>query len=329
MRVNQWKRIIFGVSLLLFFGGRARAQAPTITSISPASGPVGSPVTITGTNFGASQGSSTVSLNGTNALATSWSSTTIITVVPSGASSGTFTVTVNSQPASSSTFTVTAMPTGLPDGDIGSVGLTGSASYANGVVTVNGAGHGVFSYTTDGLHFVYQTLSGNGTVFARLVSTSSTYAQAGVMIRETLDAGAKSMFVGVYGGQIWTVYRTATGGTPGYQDIGGVTLPYWLELVRNGASLTAYTSLDGMNWAQAGTSETISMAQTVYVGLALSSGSTSALYTGTFDNLAVSSGPVITSVSATTGSVGNQVVISGTGFGASQGSGVVLFNDTV
>src|SRR5205807_9765086 len=37
--------------------------------------------------------------------------------------------------------------------------------------------------------------------------------------------------------------------------------------------------------------------------------------------------PVITSVSATTGSIGSQVVISGSNFGTSQGSGVVLLND--
>jgi hypothetical protein len=44
-----------------------------------------------------------------------------------------------------------------------------------------------------------------------------------------------------------------------------------------------------VNWTQLGTSQTISMAQNVYVGLAVNSGSTSALATATFDNVSVTS----------------------------------------
>jgi hypothetical protein len=46
-------------------------------------------------------------------------------------------------------------------------------------------------------------------------------------------------------------------------------------------------SADGVNWVQLGTSQTISMAQSVYVGLAVSSRSTSSLATATFDNVSV------------------------------------------
>src|SRR5437899_1524200 len=41
------------------------APAPTLTSLSPTTGPVGTSVTIAGTNFGATQGTSTVRFNGT------------------------------------------------------------------------------------------------------------------------------------------------------------------------------------------------------------------------------------------------------------------------
>ncbi len=335
MRPHNWKQILILASFLfLLCCGRAQAQAPTITSMAPSSGPVGIPVTLTGTSFGASQGSSTVVLNGTNAVATSWSNTTIVAIVPTGASSGTFTVTVNGQPASSPAFTITPLPSGWSDQDIGSVGLTGSASYATGIFTVKGAGHGLSSYTTDGMHFAYQTLSGDGTILARVVSTSNQYAQAGIMIRETLDAGARSMFAGYDGGYIDTIFRTTTGGTPSSaRNSGSLSLPYWVKLARSGSSLTAYQSLDGLNWLQIGTSQTMNMAQNVYVGLAVSSGTTGALYTGTIDSLSITStansAPVIASVSATTGSIGSQVVINGLNFGASQGSGVVLLNDAL
>src|SRR5262245_43961905 len=58
------------------------AAAPTIKSLSPVSGYHGSAVTITGTNFGATQGKSTVTFNGVPALIASWTDTVIKTGVP-------------------------------------------------------------------------------------------------------------------------------------------------------------------------------------------------------------------------------------------------------
>src|SRR5260370_30284481 len=72
------------------------------------------------------------------------------------------------------------------------------------------------------------------------------------------------------------------------------------------------------------------MAQKVYIGLAVSSHNASALATFTFDNVSLSTpsapAPIITGLSATTGSVGSQVVISGSGFGTSQGGSVVTLH---
>src|SRR5262249_14785713 len=82
---------------------------PTITNLSPNAGPVGTPVTITGTNFGSSQGTSTVIFNGTNAgTATSWSASSIAVNVPNGATTGNVVVRVNGVPSNGVTFTVTA-----------------------------------------------------------------------------------------------------------------------------------------------------------------------------------------------------------------------------
>jgi hypothetical protein len=81
--------------------------SPTITSVSPSSGPTGTAVTITGSNFGATQGSSTVMFNGTAATVTSWSATSIGVTVPSGASTGNVVVTVNGIASNGVSFTVT------------------------------------------------------------------------------------------------------------------------------------------------------------------------------------------------------------------------------
>ncbi|MGB8789448.1 MAG: IPT/TIG domain-containing protein, partial [Candidatus Acidiferrales bacterium] len=224
-----------------------------------------------------------------------------------------------------------SLPSGWTDGDIGTVGHAGSASYSNNAFTVQAAGSGFFSTTADSFHFVYQSLSGDGAIVARIVSTNYSYTQFGLMIRETLNANATSMLVMDYGGYIYGAYRTTTGATSGDTNYHvEAPLPFWLELVRSGNTFTPYVSTDGVNWVQAGTSETISMAQDVYIGLALSSGSTSTVYDSVFDSVSINSSasaaPEITSVSATTGSVGSQVSISGSGFGSTQSSSEVLLN---
>lgn len=80
--------------------------SPTITSLSPSSGGPGVPVTISGTNFGSTQGSSTVQFNGTTATATSWSAASITTAVPNGATSGNVVVTVSGAASNGVNFTV-------------------------------------------------------------------------------------------------------------------------------------------------------------------------------------------------------------------------------
>src|SRR5205085_9274271 len=87
--------------------------APAVTQLSPTSGPIGSSVTITGTNFGATQGSSTVTFNGTSATSiTSWSATSIVALVPNGAATGNVVVTAGVA-SNGSPFTVTPAITQL------------------------------------------------------------------------------------------------------------------------------------------------------------------------------------------------------------------------
>ena len=79
---------------------------PTITSLSPASGPPGTTVAITGTNFGSTQGTSTVTFNGTAATVTSWSATTLVTSVPTKTTTGSVEVTVGGIASNHVNFTV-------------------------------------------------------------------------------------------------------------------------------------------------------------------------------------------------------------------------------
>ena len=63
-------------------------------------------MTITGTNFGATQGTSTVTFNGTAATPTTWSATSIVVPVPTGATTGNVVVTVGGLASNALTFTV-------------------------------------------------------------------------------------------------------------------------------------------------------------------------------------------------------------------------------
>src|SRR5712692_12054304 len=315
----------------------AAAPAPVITAVSATTGSIGSQVLISGSGFGASQGGSAVLLNGAGVTINTWSDTSISITIPVGASSGLLLVSVapSMNESNGVRFTVTSQP--LPvswlDQDVGAVGLAGSASYANGTFTVAGAGQGTFYANSDGIHFVYQPLSGDGTIIARVLSLQgSNSAQAGIMIRETLNPAANHVYMFDYSSTatIYLTQRTSTGASSSYQYLGSGTLPYWIKLARSGNVFTMYESPDGLNWVQLGTSQTVSMAPSVYVGLAVSNRTTSSLATATFDHVSLSSAaapaPVITAVSATTGSIGSQVLISGSGFGASQGGSAVLLN---
>src|SRR5262249_27135380 len=119
---------------------------PTITTLSPTNGPVGTSITITGTNFGATQGTSTVTFNGTSATPTSWSATRIVAPVPTGATTGNVVVTVGGPASNGMSFTVNVPPTitslSPTSGPVGtSVTITGTnfgATKGTSTVTFNG-----------------------------------------------------------------------------------------------------------------------------------------------------------------------------------------------
>jgi hypothetical protein len=81
---------------------------PTVSTLSPASGPVGTSISITGTNFGSTQGTSTVTFNGLATTPTVWNDTNISAPVPAGASTGNVVVTVGGQASNGVIFTVTS-----------------------------------------------------------------------------------------------------------------------------------------------------------------------------------------------------------------------------
>jgi len=80
--------------------------------------------------------------------------------------------------------------------DVGSTGAAGSASYGSGTFTVRGSGADIWD-VADAFQFVYQPLSGDGQIIARVLSVqnTNTYAKAGVMLRESLTAGSRHVIL--------------------------------------------------------------------------------------------------------------------------------------
>jgi hypothetical protein len=119
---------------------------PNITSLSPASGPIGASVTISGANFGFPQNASTVSFNGVTTTPTTWSANSIVARVPSGATTGNVVVTVEGIPSNTITFTVTAPPnistltpnSGLVGTMVTIAGTSFGATQGTSTVTFNG-----------------------------------------------------------------------------------------------------------------------------------------------------------------------------------------------
>jgi YD repeat-containing protein len=312
----------------------AATSAPVISTISATTGSVGSQLLISGSGFGATQGNSTVLLNGTPMTVNSWSSTSIIITIASGASSGLLIVstapTMNDSNAVDFTVTNQPLPTPWLDQDVGVTGAMGSASFTSGIFTVNGAGSGVAG-SADGFHFVYQPLSGDGSIVARVTSVQYN-AAAGVVIRETLSPGASEAATVLSNyNYIGSFVRTSKGGTVTEPADINNGLPYWLELVRDGNSFTSYGSPDGVNWTQIGSTQTISMAQNVYIGLMVASQTPGTLYTATFDNVSATIGttPFVSGILPIIGGIDSPVTITGSNFGASQGSSTVSFNGLI
>ncbi len=185
-----------------------------------------------------------------------------------------------------------ALPTGWSSSDIGSVGLTGSASVVSGTWTIDASGDNI-SGTSDEFRFAYQQVSGDVDIRVRVASLENvhTWSKAGVMIRESLAANSRNAFMLVTPAGVRAFQRrSSAGGSTTRTDGTSGTAPVWLRLVRQGSTFTGYQSANGTSWTSTG-SATISMTASVYVGMAVTSRADSTLATATFTNLQVDSGP--------------------------------------
>lgn len=276
--------------------GTAAPPVVSITSPGGSAAPLGNyyiaPATVT-INATASEIGGTISNvhfyeNGTSLGSTS---TSPYTCMWSTAPKGKYTLTATATDSTSASSSVTTPITIFATGNINST--SGGASYnsSTGVFTATGEGAGIVG-TADGFRYVYEPVTGDVTVTARVLSASGTAsnARAGVMIRQSLssnDMEASTLFNPVTN-QVVLTDRTSLGETTFFTAATATAPPNcWVQMVRSGNSFSAYQSSDGITWVQVGSTQTIYMSNTIYVGLAVTSGTTSSTTMATFDNMKV------------------------------------------
>jgi hypothetical protein len=283
--------------------------APSISTLSPTSGPTGTLLTVNGSNFGSSQGSSFVTMNGVLTVPASWASGKITVPVPEGTTTGPVLVTVNNGPSNASTFTVTNGP--------GITTISPSSGGIGATVTISGAGFGAtqgsstlkFNGTT-AIPASWSDMSitvpvPTGATTGNIVATVGGTASNGVSF--TVSSGLSVTSISPNSGNTGTVV-TITGTGFGATQGGS-------KVMFNGASAIV-TAWGNTSITASVPSAATSGALVVTVGGASS------------DGVYFTSQPLIDSISPNPAAVDAVVTIAGQNFGATQGSSVVTCNGT-
>ncbi len=293
------------------YGFEVGTAAPSITSISPTSGAVATSVTITGTSFGSTQGANTVNFNGVSGVPTSWSATQIKVPVPKGATTGSVVVTASGTVSNSVNFTVpgtgpsvtSVSPSSGPVGT--SVTVTGTnfdATQGTSTVTFNGIAATATGWSPTSIVATVPSSATSGSV---VVSVDGT-ASSGISFAVAPGITSLSPSSGAVGTSI-TISGTSFGSSQGTSSV-----------TFNGTAATP------TSWGASSI--------TVPVPNGATTGNVAVTVSGVASNgvsFTVLPTPSIASLSPTSGTVGASVTITGSNFGATQGTSMVAFNGTV
>lgn len=148
---------------------------------------------------------------------------------------------------------------------------------ADGSILMNAIGTDIWD-NADQFRYAYKQLTGDGSMVARvdaLDNSPSTWAKAGVMIRQSTEGGSTHSLMCMTGGDgngaSWQGRLTVDDVSESADATSVVAPPYWVRIDRAGSSLTGFVSSDGETWTQVGAARSVSMADPVLIGLALTS----------------------------------------------------------
>jgi regulation of enolase protein 1 (concanavalin A-like superfamily) len=172
--------------------------------------------------------------------------------------------------------------------DIGTPTLSGSSTQTSGAFTIDAAGVDIWG-SSDQFHFVYQPITGDVEIIARVDSLEAVdpWTNAGVMIRTSLAANAAHAYSAATGAN-GAYFRRRLGTAAATSSVAGpkVPAPVWVRLVRVGSLITGYGSTNGTSWTTISTA-TLPLNSTAYVGLAVSSHNAGSRATAVMSNVKV------------------------------------------
>jgi hypothetical protein len=170
----------------------------------------------------------------------------------------------------------------------------GFVDNGDGSFTMSSSGTDIWN-NSDQFRFAFKQLTGDGSIVARVDSVANTngWAKAGVMIRQSSEAGSVHAFMPITpggssagNGASFQRRLTANGGSSNDDNTAPVVAaPYWVKVERKGNSFTGSISADGKTWKQLGTAQTIAMANPVLIGLAVCSHDATLTTTAAFSNV--------------------------------------------
>jgi pectate lyase len=164
-----------------------------------------------------------------------------------------------------------------------------SSSYLNGVYSITGAGN-ISTSTSYNHYFKYMPLTGNFIMTAKMMTQGGTVsgARAGLLATDSITSSGTYAWTARYA-NTGEIRRAINGDNKsvlsGYTT---TTLPVWVRIERRGNALYSAASRDGLTWTEA-TSVSVTAA-TLYVGMAVSSGSNTVSQTASFSKLTVVGG---------------------------------------
>lgn len=212
---------IAALFIVILTGKNSFAQRPTITSFSPATGPVGATVTIVGTNFNTTASNDVVFFGAVRASVNSASSTQLMVTVPLGASYQNLSITdlaTGLTGYSTQPFMATLDCGGETLSSRTAYSTGGSSSYASAIGDLNGDGKAeaiVVNYDPFNGLCIYQNVSTAGQITLGTKTNYGTPGNATSVAVGDLDGDSKpDIVVADYGMNKVRVYKNnGTGGS--------------------------------------------------------------------------------------------------------------------
>jgi regulation of enolase protein 1 (concanavalin A-like superfamily)/dipeptidyl aminopeptidase/acylaminoacyl peptidase len=201
-----------------------------------------------------------------------------------------FGLSTTSAPVTFSIVSALPPPSPWTDQDVGATDSFGTASFDGGLFTVRGSGNTWGS--SDTFHFVSQPIDGDVTIVARLtgMDNTSTFAKAGLMIRESTAPDAAHVILDVRPtNDLEFMTRSSSGAPTTFLSTAVQQPPAWLRLIRSGTTVTGWVSADGITWRLVGQT-TLAIGSHAVAGLVVCSVAAGVLNVATFDNVNVTAG---------------------------------------